>query len=293
MSFASLKKAQKTGLNSLKDRITADNEKKSYGDDRYWNPSVDKTGNGFAIIRFLPAVADEDMPFQKIFTHSFSNDGRWLIENCPVTIGQDCPICKENNRFWKTGDKLKIEVAKLHKRKTHYHANILVISDPKNPDNEGKVFLFKFGPKIFEKISAAIDPQFEDEEAFDPFDFWTGADFKLKIRNVEGYRNYDRSEFAARSALFDGDDTQLEALWKKQYSLKELVDTSKFKTSQELSLRLAEVMSSDSVPERDSTGDIKFESPKFQSKDPEQKKVETTETEDEDEFAMYTKLLES
>jgi len=210
-------------------------------DDRLWKLDVDKGGNGYAIIRFLPAPNGEDLPFVKLYSHAFQGPGGWYIENSLTTLGQKDPVSEYNTELWNNGTDAGKETARKQKRKLTYISNIYVVKDPANPENEGKVFLFKYGKKIFDKLTAAMQPEFEDEEAIDPFDFWQGANFKLKAKNVAGFRNYDSSEFAAVSPLLEDDDA-LEGLWKKQYSLAEIVATDQFKTYDELKKRLENVL---------------------------------------------------
>jgi len=210
-------------------------------DDRYWQPTVDKAGNGMAIIRFLPAPAvdgDDALPWVRIFNHGFQGPGGWLIDNCLTTTNDKCPVCEHNSMLWNSGVEANKEIVRKQKRKLSYIANILVVSDPSNPENEGKVFLFKYGKKIFDKITEAMNPEFADETPINPFDLWDGANFKLKIRQVEGYRNYDKSEFSDASSLLDGDDAKLEALWKSEHSLKEFLEKSNFKSYDDLKKRL-------------------------------------------------------
>jgi len=236
MGFSDLKK--KSGnITKLVDELTKINEKNSYSDDRFWRPELDKSSNGYAVIRFLPPVDNEDIPWARLFSHGFQGKGGWFIENCPTTLGLPCPICEANNDLWNSGIESDKEIARDRKRKLSYISNILVISDPANPQNEGKIFLYKYGKKIFDKINEAMNPEFEDESAINPFDFWEGANFKLKIRKVEGYINYDKSEFESPSALFDGDDETLENLWKKQYPLKEFSESTNFKSYKQLEER--------------------------------------------------------
>lgn len=217
-------------------------------DERFWQPEVDKAGNGMAVIRFLPAPAvdgDDALPWVRLFDHGFQGPGGWYIENSLTTLNQKDPVSEYNSVLWNSGIEANKEIARKQKRRLYYIANILIVSDPKNPDNEGQVRLYKFGKKIFDKITEAMNPQFEDEKAINPFDFWEGANFKLKIRQVEGYRNYDKSEFESSSALFDGDDSKLESLWKKQHSLKEFLDPKHFKSYNELKARLDKVLGLD------------------------------------------------
>ena len=250
MSFADLKKQSKLG--SLTAKLVKEVEKMnnnggSSGDDRLWKLECDKSGNGYAVIRFLPAPNGEDLPFVKLYSHAFQGPGGWYIENSLTTLGQKDPVSEYNTMLWNNGTDAGKEQARKQKRKLTYMANIYVVKDPANPSNEGRVFLFKFGKKIFDKLTAAMQPEFEDEEAIDPFDFWQGANFKLKAKNVAGYRNYDSSEFARPDALLDDDDA-MEAVWKKEYSLAELVAADQFKTYDDLKKRLDYVLGNKGTP---------------------------------------------
>jgi hypothetical protein len=249
MGFSDLKKQSKLG--SLTAKLVKEVEKMNTtggsSDDRLWKLDVDKSGNGYAVIRFLPAPDGEDLPFVKVYSHAFQGTGGWLIDNCLTTLNQKCPVCEHNSGLWNNGTDAGKEMARKQKRKLTYVSNIYVVKDPANPENEGKVFLFKYGKKIFDKISAAMQPEFEDETPIDPFDFWQGANFKLKAKNVAGYRNYDSSEFASQGALLDDDDA-LEAIWKKQFSLAEFLSPSEYKTYDELKKRLGAVLGSKSAP---------------------------------------------
>jgi hypothetical protein len=218
--------------------------KNKYQDDRFWKPELDKTGNGYAVIRFLPAVEGEDLPWQRVWSHAFQDKGGWYIENSLTTLGQKDPVSEENTRLWNTGVDSDKEIARKRKRKLSYYSNILVVSDPKHPENEGKVFLFKFGKKIFDKITEAMQPAFDDEKPINPFDFWKGANFKLKIRKVDGYWNYDKSEFEAVTQVADSDE-KIKELWKKQHALKPFLDPSNFKTYDELKEKLNRVITGD------------------------------------------------
>lgn len=253
-SFANLKR-NRSSLDALTKAIEATNspqgEAGGKDDTRFWQPSVDKSGNGMAVIRFLPAPAadgDDALPWVRVFNHGFQGPGGWFIDNCLTTTGGKCPVCEHNNTLWNSGIEANKDIARKQKRKLTYMANILVVSDPSNPENEGQVKLYKFGKKIFDKISEAMNPEFADEQAVNPFDLWEGANFKLKIRNVEGYRNYDKSEFADKSPVMDGDDDKLEALWKKEYSLKEFTDPKNFKPYEQLKARLDKVLGFDGAP---------------------------------------------
>ena len=218
-------------------------EKKSYVDERIWKPVMDKTGNGFAIIRFLPAPKDEELPWVKLWNHAFQGPtGQWYIENSLTTISQNDPVSELNTKFWNSGVESDKEIARKQKRKLQYYSNIYVVKDSANPQNEGKVFLYRYGKKIFDKVMETMQPAFEDETPVNPFDFWEGANFKLKLRKVDGYWNYDKSEFEAISALAD-DDEKLEEIWGKQYSLSEFTAPTNFKSYDELQIRLNTVLS--------------------------------------------------
>ena len=233
-------------LDKLLGAVQAENapqEKKSYVDDRIWKPVMDKTGNGFAIIRFLPAPKGEELPWAKLWNHAFQGPtGQWYIENSLTTIGQNDPVSEHNSALWNSGVESDKEIARKQKRKLQYYSNIYVVKDSANSENEGKVFLYRYGKKIFDKIMETMQPAFEDETPINPFDFWEGADFKLKLRKVDGYWNYDKSEFADPSAL-SKKDSELEEIWGKQYSLKEFTDNSNFKSYDELKKRLDVVLS--------------------------------------------------
>ncbi len=243
MSFSDLKK--QSSLGSLTAKLVQQVEKmnKTGGgaDDRLWKPEVDKAGNGYAVIRFLPAPDSEDLPWAKLYTHAFQGPGGWYIENSLTTLGQKDPVSEYNSELWNNGTDAGKETARKQKRKLSYYSNIYVVKDPSNPQNEGKVFLFKYGKKIFDKITAAMQPEFEDETPLNPFDFWAGANFKVKIKKVAGYWNYDSSEFDSPAPLLSDDDA-METLWKQEYSLAELVAPSEFKTYEDLSKRLKYVL---------------------------------------------------
>jgi len=246
-SFANLKRNRSSldKLTKALEQTTQTAEAGSKDDNRFWQPEVDKAGNGMAIIRFLPAPAvdgDDALPWARTFSHGFQGPGGWFIDNCLTTLGEKCPVCEHNNTLWNSGIEANKDIARKQKRKLSYVANILVISDPKHPENEGQIKLFKFGKKIFDKISETMNPEFPDEQPVNPFDMWEGANFKLKIRNVEGYRNYDKSEFDSVTALFNGDDDKLEELWKKEYSLKDFTDKKQFKPYDTLKARLDKVL---------------------------------------------------
>ena len=243
MSFSDLKKQSRTSIDQLVKRLEEDSNKKDYKDDRFWRPELDKSKNGFAIIRFLPKVEGEDIPWTKLYSHAFQGPGGWYIENSLTSLNQKDPISEMNTMLWNSGTDSDKDLARNRKRKLNYISNIYIVSDPANPQNE--VFLFKYGSKIFEKIQEAMQPEFKDEEALDPFNFWNGANFKLKIRQVGGFVNYDKSEFDSTTPLMNGDDTKLEKIWKSQYPLKTFIDPSNFKSYDELKQRLQDVLKGD------------------------------------------------
>ena len=243
MGFQDLKRKSGSNLERLSEELNKISKgSESYKDDRFWRPELDKSSNGYAVIRFLPPVDGEDVQWARLFSHGFQGKGGWFIENCPTTIGGKCPLCEINNDLWNSGLESDKDIARQRKRKLSYISNILVVSDPANPQNEGKIFLYKYGKKIFDKINEAMNPEFEDESPVNPFDFWEGANFKLKVRKVAGYINYDKSEFESASQLHGGDDAALEELWKNQYPLKEFTDPSNFKSYDELKARLETVL---------------------------------------------------
>ena len=249
MSVSTLRKSNT--LDKLLSQVQAENapqEKKSYVDERLWKPELDKSGTGSAVIRFLPAPDGEELPWVKLFKHAFQGPtGKWYIENSLTTISKNDPVSEHNSALWNTGLETDKETARKQKRKLEYYSNIYVVSDSKHPENNGKVFLFRYGKKIFDKIMAAMQPEFEDETPINPFDFWEGANFKLKIRKVDGYWNYDKSEFDSVSTLKDNDDS-LDSIWKTQYSLTEFTAPTNFKSYDELKKRLDDVLSGTVTP---------------------------------------------
>ena len=259
-SFANLKR-NRSSLDKLTKAIettTQASEAGSKDDTRFWKPTVDKSGNGMAVFRFLPAPSvdgDDALPWVRVFNHGFQGPGGWLIDNCLTTLNEKCPVCEYNSTLWNSGIEANKDIARKQKRKLSYIANILMVSDPSNPENDGKVFLFKFGKKIFDKITEAMNPEFADETPVNPFDMWEGANFKLKIRKVEGYQNYDKSEFAEKSAIFNGNDEKLEELWKSEYSLKEFTEKKHFKSYEQLKARLDKALGFESVQPRTKAAD--------------------------------------
>lgn len=245
MSFANLKRSS-TDISKLTKAVEALASSESSNDDShlFWKPTVDKAGNGMAVIRFLPASekdGEEALPWVKIFSHGFQGPGGWLIDNCLTTLNKQCPVCEHNSELWNTGIEANKEIVRKQKRRLNYISNIYVVSDSGNPDNNGKVFMFKYGKKIFDKLTEAMNPQFEDETPINPFDLWGGANFKLKIRKVEGFQNYDKSEFESPSPLFE-DDAKLEKVWKSEHTLADQIAEKEFKTYEQLKTRLNRVL---------------------------------------------------
>ena len=213
-------------------------------DERFWRPELDKSSNGYAEVRFLPSPEGEDLPWVKLYSHAFQGSGGWYIENSLTTIGKKDPVSEMNSQLWNTGLESDKDIARERRRKLNYISNVYVVSDPANPQNEGKVFLYKYGKKIFDKINEAMQPEFADEEAVNPFDLWSGANFKLKIRKVAGYVNYDKSHFDSAGALNESDE-YLETVWKSQHSLQQFVAEDQFKSYDDLKSRVNDVLGGD------------------------------------------------
>ena len=243
MSFAALKKQSRSGslTERLMKKVEKLNEKGNNTDERLWKPAVDKAGNGYAVVRFLPAHANCELPWTQVWSHAFQGTGGWYIENSLTTLGKDDPVGELNRSLWNSGRESDKDIARKQKRKLSYYANVYVVKDSINPENEGQVKLYKFGKKIFDKITASMQPEFDDEEAINPFDFWQGANFKLKIKQVAGFWNYDSSEFGKVEALLD-DDAELEKIYDKIYDLSEFTAADQFKTYDELKARLNSVL---------------------------------------------------
>ena len=296
MSFADLKK--QSSLGSLTQKLVKEVEKMSTtsngADERLWKPEMDKTGNGFAVIRFLPAPEGEELPWAKLYSHAFQGPGGWYIENSLTTLGQKDPVSEHNRELWNSGSDKDKETVRKQKRKLSYYSNIYVVKDPANPQNEGKVFLFKYGKKIFDKIMEAMQPEFEDETPINPFDFWQGANFKLKLVKKDGYWNYDKSEFDRVSPLLDDDDA-LEAVWKNQYSLTAVTAPDQFKSYEDLEKRLKYVLGQKTTPRprldeevEDEDNDRGSYTPDFTSRrsEPELPVVNTSSHDDDEDDAL-------
>ena len=268
---------------------SAPQEKKSYVDERLWKPELDKSGTGQAVLRFLPAPDGEELPWVKVFKHAFQGPtGKWNIENSLTTIGKQDPMSEHNTQLWNSGLESDKELARKQKRKLEYYSNIYVVSDPKHPENEGKVFLFRYGKKIFDKIMASMQPEFEDETPINPFDFWEGANFKLKIRKVDGFWNYDKSEFDSVSPLADSDE-KLDGIWKTQYSLQDFLAPTNFKSYDELKKRLDDVLSGTVTASAASMIDEDVvETPQFKSEP--QPNIPSVDEGDDDTMSYFQKL---
>ena len=247
MSFSDLKEKAGNFEKLQAELEKVNNPVTSFADDRFWKPDLDKSGNGYAVIRFLPQPSGEDLPWCKIWSHAFNGPGGWYIENSLTTLQKKDPVSEYNTELWNSGVEANKDVARKQKRILKYYSNVLVVSDPKHPENEGKVFLYRFGKKIFDKISEVMNPQFDDESPMNPFDFWEGANFKLKVRKVDGFWNYDKSEFEAAAALLEGNDTQLEEVYGKLYSLKQFLTEENFKSYGELKEKFNRVVTGSSV----------------------------------------------
>ena len=279
MSFADLKKKSGSFEKLQTELEKVNNPVTSFADDRFWKPELDKSGNGYAIVRFLPQPGGEDLPWCKIWSHAFNGPGGWYIENSLTTLQKKDPVSEYNTELWNSGVEANKEIARKQKRILKYYSNILVVNDPKHPEYEGKVFLYRYGKKIFDKLSEIMTPAFDDETPMNPFDFWKGANFKLKIRKVDGYWNYDKSEFEAASELYDGEDTKLEELYSNLHGLKQFLEADNFKSYDDLKTKLNRVLTGSSV-----VGTVEtFSSPK-----PKQAETEIkVEEEDKDETLSY------
>ena len=299
MSFKDLKK--QSSLGSLTQKLVKEVEKMNTtgggADERLWKPELDKTGNGYAVVRFLPSPEGEDIPWAKMYSHAFQGPGGWYIENSLTTTGGKDPVSEHNRELWNSGNETDKDVVRKQKRKLSYYSNIYVVKDPVNPHNEGKVFLFKYGKKIFDKVMEAMQPEFEDETPINPFDFWKGANFKLKIVKKDGYWNYDKSEFDSVEPLLDDDDA-LEALWKKEYSLAAVTAADQFKSYDDLKKRLNYVLGAKPPTRKVYNEDLEDESegrgsftPDFKSKAPVAAAPVASASADEDDALTYFQKL--
>ena len=293
-TLSALKKSRASFMQNLHkeiEKIDTPSESKSYIDDRFWKPEIDKSGNGFAVIRFLPPVDGEDVPWARVFNHGFQGPtGLWYIENSLTTLGKKDPVSEYNSQLWNSGIEANKEVARKQKRRLTYISNIYVVTDSKNPQNEGKVFLYKFGKKIFDKINDLMNPEFEDESPVNPFDLWEGANFKLKIRQVEGYRNYDKSEFDKGTQLVE-DETELEKIWNSEYALTEFTGDDQFKSYEDLKARLDSVLIVETPPITEPVS-RPTSKPKTAEEEFSPAKKETSSSEDDEDMSYFAKLAE-
>ena len=294
MSLAAMKK--QNSLDSLlgaAQKESAPLEKKSYVDERIWKPTMDKTGNGYAVIRFLPAPDGEDLPWVKLWNHAFQGPtGQWFIENSLTTLGNNDPVSEYNSKLWNSGIESDKEIARKQKRKLQYYSNIYVVSDAANPQNEGNVFLYRYGKKIFDKVMEAMQPPFPDTDPINPFDFWEGANFKLKLRKVDGYWNYDLSSFDSVTPLLDGDDGALEEMYNKQYSLADFTSPTNFKSYDELKTRLDAVLSGTVVANTTVQTLMESEPSSAIKVDTKPEPAPTVEADDDDAMSYFEKLAE-
>jgi hypothetical protein len=301
MDFATLKRSRSNDLSKLSEQLKKLNPNEKTGgssDDRFWYPDVDKTGNGYAVVRFLPASKNEDVPFVRVFTHGFKGpSGQWYIENSLTTLGKDDPVSEYNTQLWNstTDDKSPArKQARDQKRKLTYISNVYVVKDPAKPENEGKVFLFRYGKKIFDKLNEAMHPQFADEKPLNPFDLWEGANFKIKIRQVEGYRNYDKSEFDERGPLLN-DESELERVYNQEYALQEFLDPKNFKDYDVLKKKLNTVLGLNRTVNEDDIPAQRAEAPVLKTKpakmDDDDAPWKSNATEEDDEDLSYFKKL--
>ena len=290
-TFASLKKSRSNDLQKLQTEVEKINNPKnnfSREDERFWKAELDKSGNGYAVIRFLPPPNNEEMAWAKIFNHGFQGPGGWYIENSLTTLGQKDPLAEYNSTLWNSGIEANKEIARKQKRRLTYISNIFVVEDKANPQNEGKNFLFRYGKKIFDKVSSMANPEFEDESPVDVFNFWDGANFKLKIRKVDGFSNYDKSEFVTAASLFE-DDTKMEETWNAQYSLTEFVGEDKFKSYEDLKSRLDIVLGNVTTPTMTAPATVESVKVPFDGGEP----ITPSTSSDEENLDYFKKLAEA
>jgi hypothetical protein len=290
MSFTDLKRKSQSNFQFLQKEL----EKSSTttgADTRLWKPELDASGNGYAVIRFLPAPDGESVPWAKVYSHAFKGTGGWLIDNCLTTNGDKCPVCAANTKLWNSGHESDKATARDRKRKLSYYSNIYVVTDPKNPENEGNVMLFKYGKKIHDKILAAMQPEFQDETPVNVFDFWEGANFKIKIKTVGGYWNYDSSEFTSPAAL-NSDDEEMERIWKQQYSLEAFTSADQFKSYQELETRMESVLGTSPATRQSQFDEEQDPAPVATVTRERTETVSSSNTDDDDALSYFARLAE-
>ena len=290
MSFTDLKRKSQSNFQFLQKEL----EKSSTttgADTRLWKPELDASGNGYAVIRFLPAPDGESVPWAKVYSHAFKGTGGWLIDNCLTTNGDKCPVCAANTKLWNSGHESDKATARDRKRKLSYYSNIYVVTDPKNPDNEGNVMLFKYGKKIHDKILAAMQPEFQDETPVNVFDFWEGANFKIKIKTVGGYWNYDSSEFTSPAAL-NSDDEEMERIWKQQYSLEAFTSADQFKSYQELETRMESVLGASTTTRQSQFDEEQDPAPVATVTRERTETISSSNSDDDDALSYFARLAE-
>ena len=291
-SFAALKRDRQETLTNLTSELEkTQTVQTSFEDERLWKCERDKSGNGYAVIRFLPTAEGEDVPWVRVWNHGFQGPGGWYIENSLTTLNQKDPVSEFNTALWNNGTEAGKEQARKQKRRLNYYSNIYVIKDPANPENEGQVRILRYGKKIFDKINDLMNPEFQDEDAVNPFDFWAGADFKMKIRMVEGFVNYDKSEFDTPTEFLGGNDKELETTWNAQYQLSEFTSPDNFKTYDELKTKFNRVLGLTDDP------NLEFQSSKFETttkvEEPEQIATSSDNSDEgEDTLSYFQKLAE-
>ena len=293
-SFASLKKSRNSSIDKLvqASQKLNSNQSSNNKDDRFWQPTVDKAGNGMAILRFLPEPSGEELPWVRVFSHGFQGPGGWYIENSLTTLNQKDPVSEYNSKLWNNGTDVGKEQARKQKRRLQYISNVYVVKDSANSENEGKVFLYKYGKKLFDKLKEAMQPAFEDETPVNPFDFYEGANFRLKARNVEGYRNYDKSEFDSPVEFLDGDDDALEEVWNQQYSLQDFVAPEQFKSYAELEAKLNRVLGLDGRPNPSRAETVEDDLEEEVKSSPVMREAPAPKVEEDDDLSFFEKLAD-
>jgi len=291
VDFATLKNNRSKSIESLTEELNKINTKYQNDDDKYWQPTVDKVGNGQAIIRFLPPPGDEKSPFIRYWEHGFKGPGGWYIEKSLTTLGENDPCAEYNNTLWESGKETDKKIARDQKRKLYYVSNVYVVSDPANPDNDGKVFLYKYGKKIFDKITDQMNPAFEGDAKINPFDLWDGCNFRLRIRKVEGYRNYEKSDFAGQAPLLEDDD-EMKVVWESEHALQPIIAPDKFKTYDALKARLDKVLKINTTTKSGSSDSEKSDSSsKFKSTKSSSPPWESSNSDDDDDSEDTTNFF--
>ncbi len=261
-SFSSFKKSESENFDKLRDQLNKTKNGDRQNDDRFWQPDRGKDGNDYCVLRFLPAPPNEEVPYVKTLSYGFKGPGGWYIENSRGTIGEDDdPVDKMRRALYATGTEADKKIAQKYSRRTNFISNIEIIDYPKHPEMNGKQFLYRYGKKIFDKINDCYNPKFPDEPKFNPFNFWEGADFVLKVTTQDDFPNYDKSEFKTPAPHRGGGDAELEAIWKNLYSLQAFIDPSQYKPAKDLQKRLNKVLGLDTElpePEKEEPKETSF-----------------------------------